>query len=227
MAFSPYHTTIYSTIDNIKEYEGWLLKEKCDEDNGSGINASWVLELGQDLVEQCKFLEGKLRVKVRLDSHDRNRPKLAATLLTKVILLSIQIADIVKITDKYHSVTGELEELEKKYEELEKKHEELEKNFEILKQENEAHKQEALTLKGIVAEAGAAEGAKESTISGAIIQETNLKNMEPENLIAGGHMEKTNTPIGSHASTSETSPQKRKAETDPADDERSAKKGRA
>ena len=78
MTSSPYHTTVYPPIRDLEEYEKDLLREQLAGEDGSIIAGHHMIELGQDLVEQCKFLERKLSIKVRINCLDRTCSKTSA-----------------------------------------------------------------------------------------------------------------------------------------------------
>lgn len=66
MPQSPYQKTVYAPIDNLNEYTRDLTRLRVeydigDDDDGREIT---LLDIGDELLDHCRFLEEKLQIKV-------------------------------------------------------------------------------------------------------------------------------------------------------------------
>ena len=68
MPHSPYRKTVYEPIRNIDEYRNDLSRHRASWEDGERdkYRDEMLLDIGDSLMEQCDFLEGKLGIKVRI-----------------------------------------------------------------------------------------------------------------------------------------------------------------
>jgi hypothetical protein len=68
MPHSPYHTSVYPPLDDLEEYRDILRRARSRIEEGESYSEATLLDIGDNLLKYCDFLDTKLDIKIRIHS---------------------------------------------------------------------------------------------------------------------------------------------------------------